>query len=537
MGKGSNTSTSSSTSSPNPQAMQSYQDLLSRAQGVASTPYQSYSGELVAPQNAQQNTGVAGINQYANFAQPYIQQAAGMATNAAAPITAAQIQQYESPYTQQVVNSTQQQFNNQNAQQMQGVKGNAIAQGALGGNREAIAEAETANQQQLAQAPVIAGLQNQGYQTGLNTALTEQQAQAAGAYSLGNLGVSGQNAGLTGANAQYGAGTAQQQTQQAQDAAKYQQYINQLAYPYQQTQWLAGLDTGVGSQMGGTSNGTTTGPAPSSMNSWLGLGSAGIGAVGSAGGWAALGAMMSSGGAVGRANGGVSPDPESYTIPESHQTLIAQQRQLVAGHRRVQMFPHGTQELRLPHGMDRVVVNGEVFHYDPNMIDASQIKVLAAHGRENELLDLGPVSKHEVLSRINRGEVPVAVVERHPDGTEVRAAAGTHLTAHHQLAAMHRTKSPGNSVNIEDPRRVLADRLHRAWGGRIPNFDTAGGLQGRTIGLCGGEIDPLLLLGGGQRRVVPSVQQSRVNVRVREILLLFKVRRRKSRPIAAKGAR
>ena len=38
-----------------------------------------YGGELVAPTNAQQNTGIAGVNANAYYAQPYIQQAAGYA--------------------------------------------------------------------------------------------------------------------------------------------------------------------------------------------------------------------------------------------------------------------------------------------------------------------------------------------------------------------------------------------------------------------------------------------------------------------------
>ena len=288
MGKGSQTT--SSTSSANPAAMSAYYDLLNRASGVASTPYTPYSGQLVAPFNQQQNTGVAGINQYSNYAQPFMQTAEGMATDAAAPISEADIARYQSPFTQQVIDATQNQFNNQNEQQQQGVISNAAQPGALGGNRVGITQANMANQQQLAQAPVIAGLRNQGYQTGVNTALTEQQAKAAGAYSLGNLGVAGQSAGLSGANAQFGAGTAQQQTQQAQNTALYQQFMNQQAFPYQQAQWLAGIDTGVGSQMGGTSS--TTGPAPNQTAQWAGLG------------LSALGMFLKRGGRVPGFNGG-----------------------------------------------------------------------------------------------------------------------------------------------------------------------------------------------------------------------------------------
>lgn len=274
--KGSNTTTT--TSSPNQNALGAYDAILSRAGALSNQQYVPYTGELVAGVNNQQNLGIQGINNYANYAQPFIGQAASWAQQAAAPITGQQIQQYSDPFTQQVINATQDQFNNTNNQQLSQVKGNAAAQGALGGNREAIAQAETVNQQQKAQAPVIAGLQSQGYQTGLNTALTEQQNLQNAAYGMANLGISGQQAGMSGAGAQIGAGGLQQQTQQALDTANYGQFMNQQAFPYQQLSWLAGLDTGVGSQMGGTSS--TTGPPPNWMSQLIGLGTAGAGAAG-----------------------------------------------------------------------------------------------------------------------------------------------------------------------------------------------------------------------------------------------------------------
>lgn len=490
MGKGTNTTTTSS--APNPTAMAAYQNILGQAQGVAATPYTPYNGELVAPVNQQQQTGIANINANWNYAQPYLQTAAGYAQNAATPLTTAQIQQYMSPYTQDVVNATQAQFANQNEQQRQQSIGSAISQGALGGNRQGIAEAELANQQQVAQAPVISGLYNQAYTTGLNTALTEQQARAQGAYSLGNLGVSGQNAALTGANAQVGVGTLQQGTQQQQDAARYQQFINQLAYPFQTTQWLAGIGTGVGSQMGGT--GTTTAPAPNPLSQWLGLGTAGLGAAGQAGLFSGLGGAAGGSGAAAAAGMGTAADsaallaelgpmamiarggvvaPRSQTMPESPRTLKLQQRQLQAGHRRVQMFPHGTPELPMPRGMMRTKnVNG-TFHYNPSRIDENEIHRLSTAGRENEMLDLGPYSKDDIAKRMRGGEVPVAVVERHPDGTEARAAVGTHATADRQMAAMNRTKSPGHIVRIEDPRETIGHRM-RAHGGCVPGFADGG---------------------------------------------------------------
>src|SRR5579859_7774626 len=104
------------TTSPNPIAAADYQRVIGQAQNVAQTPYQAYQGQLVAPVNAQQNLGISNVNAAAGQAQPQINQALGLAAGAANPLTAGQIQQYQNPYTQDVVNATQNQFNNKNQQ-------------------------------------------------------------------------------------------------------------------------------------------------------------------------------------------------------------------------------------------------------------------------------------------------------------------------------------------------------------------------------------------------------------------------------------
>lgn len=391
---------------PNPTALAAYNDLLTRAQGVASTPYQPYTGEITAPINPQQTAGINNINQYAGFAQPFIQSGAADisgaipaaynagagavsgagfgatgainnasnavagagyganyalnsagaggtnalnyaqgAVNAAQPIGSQQINSYLNPYTNQIVGATEAQFANMNAQQQQNVLSGAAAQGALGGDRVGVAQGILGGQQALAEAPVIAGLYSQGYNQATDTALREQAAQvgagfqgantALGAgqlgvsgglgagslygntslgaananlgagslyantslgagslesntglgagYGMANLGTAGQSAGLQGAGAQIGAGTLQQNTQQAADAANYQQYLVAQGYPYQQAQWLANIITGVGSQMGGTSGQQTnvsgsqsvTPPPPSFLGQAIGAGVAG----------------------------------------------------------------------------------------------------------------------------------------------------------------------------------------------------------------------------------------------------------------------
>lgn len=272
MGKGSNTTSTSSTSSADPQASALYRDILARAQGVASTPYQAYTGDLTAPINSQQQSGISGINANAGYANPYIQQAAAQATSSSAPITGQTIQQYQSPYTQQVVDATTAQLRNEFGQQQAGLTSNAISQGALGGNAVGVGRGVLAGQQGRTMASTVAGLYDKSYQQALSAAQQQQATGLQGANSLANYGIQGQNAALSGATAQLGAGTLEQQTEQQRLNALYQQYAQAQAFPYQQTQWLAGLGTGVGSNLGGTSSGTTTGPAPNQTAQWLGAG-------------------------------------------------------------------------------------------------------------------------------------------------------------------------------------------------------------------------------------------------------------------------
>lgn len=265
MGKGSSqTSTSQSGStSPDSNAYQAYLALLNRASGVASTPYQGYQGEETAPINEQQQAGIGNINQIAGPDSKFI----GQIDASGNPISAADIQRYQDPYTNQVINATQADFDVQNQRANSTVTGNAAAQGALGGDRVGVAQALTAEGQARVQAPVIAGLRSQGYQQAVNTAENQQQQGM-------RAGVSAQQAAMQGAQAQVGAGTLQQQTQQAQDTQKRQDYYQAQGYPFQVAQWLAGIDTAVGGSMGSTTTGqaTTQGPTPNPWTQAAGLG-------------------------------------------------------------------------------------------------------------------------------------------------------------------------------------------------------------------------------------------------------------------------
>lgn len=359
-------------SGPPANFLAAYDYVLDQAKRVAATPYESYPGSVVAPLSPDQNRAIElvqnaqgisapyintasqyfdastdnllngvpqmgterlggladqGLNYIASSARPMVSGVAGLGASgimdAARSFTPGSVAPWMSPYTQEVVDATQRQFNLSNAQQQQDVIGNAISRGAWGGDRSAVAQAILAGQQQAQQAPVIAGLYDRGYQTGQGAALNAAQLGLQGATSAGQLGLQGatQQAGLesdaarqllgfyggqqgvglganqaaaqlaqgagygmaglgrealastlTGAQALAGMGALEQEQAQRLLNVPYQQYTAAQQYPFQTTGWLSGIASGLGGSAGGTSSQTQPGPSPLSQAAGLGLG-------------------------------------------------------------------------------------------------------------------------------------------------------------------------------------------------------------------------------------------------------------------------
>ena len=316
---GGSSGSSTSTYSPPPEVAAAYKQLLSNAQPLFTAPYQPYTAGkaetaqdmvplTVAPQTPNQVAAGQNIASLAGYYQPYANAATDLIQQGSQPIQLQQfnnqsVGQYMSPFMQNVMGSTVANINETNAQQQQQVLGNAIAKGAYGGDRAGIAQSELARQQNLANNATLANIANTGYnsalgqfnqmnQQGIQAQLGSGQLAQSGAQGLGNLGTMGQNAALQQAQAQYGIGGAQQQQKQAELSTAYQNYLNQIAYPYQQAQFEGGLISGVASGSGGT---TTSTPAqPGAANQIIG----GLGALGS------LGSLFGGGGGAAGGMGG-----------------------------------------------------------------------------------------------------------------------------------------------------------------------------------------------------------------------------------------
>ena len=333
-GKGGGQNTVTSNAAPPPDVMAQYDALIKQANAAAAAPLQQYNGQTVAGFTPQQESAFGEINNAQGLAQPLYGQAQGLIQNASQPINyspvdSSNINQYMNPYTQDVINSTLANVNQQDAGQQQQLIGNAASQGAWGGDRSAVAQSLLANQQDLAKNQTIAGLENQNYSQALGEANTQQQAgigaQEASQYlgqqggaALTNLGTTSQNAALQGASTQLQSGALQQQLAQEQLNVPYQQFLQQQAYPFQNIGWLSGISTGLGSGSGGTSS--TTSPAAGVASQLGGLGLTGLGVYGASGGFSGSTSGMARGGAIPEglikrlATGGAVMMPAHYDI-------------------------------------------------------------------------------------------------------------------------------------------------------------------------------------------------------------------------------
>lgn len=258
-------------------AYQPLQQGAQAAQGLQSDALNQYRGAFNAaqPYNQAAAAGIAGA--YAG-AQPYQGVATGLAaagTQAvnAGPLGGEQINQYMSPYLNSVVGSTMANLRQQQGQEQSSLLGNQIAQGAFGGDRGRIAQANLARQQDLATGQTVSGLMNQGYgqalgaaqqqqQLGLGAAQANRAALQQGANQMLGIGQQGYGQGIGSAQAMAGLGQQQyaQQSGLGQNLAQLgQQTFGQGAAQSGQQAALAqqqyGMGAGAAGQMAGLGQG------------------------------------------------------------------------------------------------------------------------------------------------------------------------------------------------------------------------------------------------------------------------------------------
>jgi hypothetical protein len=219
------------------------------------------------------------------------------ATQGYNPATA--YQGYMNPYTDEVINRAEQDIARQGQMQGNQIRAQAVGQGAFGGSRQAVAEAELGRNVMDQQARTAAQLRAGGFEQAQQQAQQafEQQQQRQGQFAqvLGNLGTSYGQLGLQGAG-QLGAlgqglgglgvqmgglgelgqtmnirdtgtlmdiGNVQQQQQQAILDAQRQNQYQGIMSPYQQLGFFSDIYQGM--PTGGITTSTQPGPSPVSQ--------------------------------------------------------------------------------------------------------------------------------------------------------------------------------------------------------------------------------------------------------------------------------
>jgi hypothetical protein len=321
------------TNAPSQYVTDQHQQNIGFGNAIAAQPYQNYTGPRIAPftptQQAAQtqltNTG----NTPANFTQNgfgggiaqnvannaagfnYLQN--GFGHGVASDVSKYQVGQlkdtdlasYMNPFTQSVIDRTADQINRNNQIALRGVGSQALSQGAYGGSRQGIAQAETYSGYADTLASTTAGLNLQNFSQAQQAALNDinlglrgqqlklaaanqmmnsaqarnnaftqqQQLQLGAANQLQNSSNSRNNALLN--QQQYdtnrgtilgGAGQQQQNMNQANLDLAYQDFLRQQNYPREQLNLRQSILSGapVGS--------TQTTPSASTAQQLLGLG-------------------------------------------------------------------------------------------------------------------------------------------------------------------------------------------------------------------------------------------------------------------------
>lgn len=238
-----------------PEVRAAYQKAIGRAEQVSQTPFQRYSESpeaFVAPMTGTQRMATQNILQQQYGAQPYYQ--AGAALTGRAGTTAAPdvVGQYISPYTQAVAAPTMALLGQQQGQQLAQQQAEAIRGGAYGGERAGLQRQLLRGQQQLASGKTMGDIMQAGYAPAMQAAQADLARQLQAGGQFGTLGAGAQQAGLQAAQALMGAGTVEQQTQQAGLQALYNQFLQERAYPFQTSQFYTGAVTGAGPLFGST---------------------------------------------------------------------------------------------------------------------------------------------------------------------------------------------------------------------------------------------------------------------------------------------
>ena len=269
---------------------------LSRALTDQGRQYVPYGGERLAPLTTEQQLARQASIQQAGAFGPDLQRSRQFALGAAAPITAQEIQRFQSPFTQAVLQTTLDELDRRQQIADQRLSDQAVRSGAFGGARFGVQQAESQRNLRDVQARTAADINQRAFQQALGQAQAQRQRESQAAGQFGNIAGQQMQLGSAGIQGLLQAGQLGQTQAQAGRDIAFEDFQRQQNFPFEQARFAAGI-------LGGMPQPVTTfqqTPTAGTGQRLLGLGIAGIGAAGQAGGFGNLfGGMFNKGGMVG----------------------------------------------------------------------------------------------------------------------------------------------------------------------------------------------------------------------------------------------
>jgi hypothetical protein len=201
---------------------------------------------------------------------PFLTEAADIARGTAQAPTAENLQQFMDPNLALVRDAALKEIDRGGLQQLNTLRGNQVAQGAFGGTRQAVQEAELGRGLQDVRAKTIAGLQSQAFQDAQRAFENQQARQAGLATLLGNIGLRGQQA-------QLGLGGLEQSFAQRQLDTDFLNQQAQAQDPFTRLQFQSDILRGVPSLQQQITSTQAPGASPLSTALGTGISVAGLG--------------------------------------------------------------------------------------------------------------------------------------------------------------------------------------------------------------------------------------------------------------------
>ena len=262
------------------------------AQATALKGGMGYTDQQMAGLSPEQRRAITLAGQGVGAYKPFMQGAQNALTQAGAFAQPGAAQQFMNPYEDQVVQQTMSDIQKAGQQQQNQLSAQAANAGAFGGSRFAVGQAALGEANIQEQSRAAGNLRQQGYAQAQQAAQNAAQLQAQQAGMYGTLGGQSQAMGVQDVNSLLGIGGLTQQFGdglpggfQGQAALDLERanIMGQQNAPYQEIGFLSDLFRGVPSLQQTTSQTST--PNPSLFSQVAGLGIAGLGAAGKAGGF------------------------------------------------------------------------------------------------------------------------------------------------------------------------------------------------------------------------------------------------------------